>query len=436
MLTQKKFVNKYLRIHPHVTQKYAIKKYLKGRHSFGIDSLDSDTSYDDIRSFENEDEQLHKLLQKRNINSEHFHNFVQNRKITLHTKSYEDVIKKYLDAIENGDVSPVKSLSPDQRGLIRRHPKCKLYKWMNEIAPNDNIPHHVNILSDKECRYYYMHEGLDTVTINRMLKILIRARKGNAWAINIYPQAVDIIDVANKNEKTQKKIISRNTGQLSGFLNHFSSTKFCTVGIGNHECMFIKHPTDPNTILILNPHGVHADNNIVFDTINRSLDPDVLNKYVFTTYTPDFSDQEFEGSCVSHSLSRMFYIAYNMKNKEYTLDNLVYYFEKQKIPCQYAIFTQNLKYLAEIELNNPGKYESEEHTIMKMNKSYKRKLSRKILFLHEFETENPFQAAIIKNFEEACEKFVQENGHKLSPSHQKFVEFENFIDDIIRALVL
>lgn len=464
--TQQNFVKKYLRIHPNVNKKYAIKKYKKAiaattettaRHLFGtkkrkrdeeeveeieyepgIDSIDSDessdTSYDDIRPFEN----LEKLLRERNIDSEHFYKFVQYLSLELRPENYEDIINYYLDAVENGDFTPVKSLSPEQRGLIRQHPKCKLYKWMIEIAPNDSIPEHVNILTDKECRYYYMHEGLISYTVNKMLQIIIRARRGNLWAIHIYPQSVDIIDVRRKHEVdvkiSDKKLIALNTKRLSGFLNHLASTKYCTVGVHNHEYIFIKHPTEKQTIIILNPHGVKSDYNNLMNILNRSLDPSMLITYSFAMYIPNFSDQDLEGSCVSHSLSRMFYIAYNMRDKEYTIDNLVYYFNKKKIPCQYAIFTQNLKYLAETELNKPGVYESEERTIMKMDNNYKKKLIENINFIQQFKTKNPYKLLQIEAFEEACEKFTKENGHNLPPFHEKFVEFEKYTDDVIRKI--
>lgn len=462
-----KFVKKYLHIHPDVTKEYAIKKYKKAtaataaiaaRHSFGtkkrkrsesdeVEEIEYEPGIDSIESNESSgasdvssgaSRNLENLLRERNIDSEHFHNFVRYLSLVLYPDNYEDTINYYTDAVENGDFSPVKSLSPEQRGLIRQHPKCKLYKWMNEIAPNDSIPEHVNILTDKACRYYYMHEGSITDIINKMLTIIIRARRGNSWAIHIFPESVDIIDTQRKHEGniniSDEELIVINTKQLARFLYHLSSTKYCTVGVHDHEYIFIKHPTEKRKIIILNPHGVKADDAVVMGILNRSLDPYILKKYSFETFTPDFSDQESEGSCVSHSLSRMFYIAYNMRNKEYKMENLIYYFNKKKLPCQYAIFTQNLKYLAETELNKPGIYESEERTIMKMDNNYKKKLGDNITFIQHFKTKNPYKLLEIQAFEEACEKFIEENGHNLPPFHKKFVEFENYTDDVVRKL--
>ena len=49
----------------------------------------------------------------------------------------------------------------------------------------------------------------------------------------------------------------------------------------------------------------------------------------------------------------MIYVVYRLKDKDYTIDNISKYMNKINIPCPFAVFTQNLKYLCEQEhLNN------------------------------------------------------------------------------------
>jgi hypothetical protein len=453
MLTQQSFIKKYLRKHPNVTKKYAIKKYKKARRIlFGTtnkrknhdepSSDDSDdTSYDDIRLHKSQktEKTLREILQEHGVNNEeHFDVYARNHHLPLRPENYERIVQDYVDAIENGDVSPIESLSPDQRGMLREHPKCKLYKWMNEIAPNESIHHDINILTDDECRFYYMYEGLEYPIIDRIFKILIRARRGNSWALSIYPETVNIINVLDKKANTHlsdEEAIYSNENQLQQFLNHLSSSKYCSVAIDDHQYIFVKHPSKKNTIIIFNPHGIGANHRIVMGIMSTSLFGSTLQNYTFEFFDPHFSDQEKEGSCVLHTLTRMFYVAYNMRNKEYNMENLLRYFNKEKIPCQYAIFAQNLKYLAEQELNQPGTYESEETTIKKMNMNHFKDLAKKVHFIYDFKTRNPYIIAEINDYKEKFEDFREEGGTTVMEAFdKKFLDFEKYTDKIIRKI--
>jgi hypothetical protein len=160
-----------------------------------------------------------------------------------------------------------------------------------------------------------------------------------------------------------------------------------------------------------------------------------LQNYTFEFFDPHFSDQEKEGSCVLHTLTRMFYVAYNMRNKEYNMENLLRYFNKEKIPCQYAIFAQNLKYLAEQELNQPGTYESEETTIKKMNMNHFKDLAKKVHFIYDFKTRNPYIIAEINDYKEKFEDFREEGGTTVMEAFdKKFLDFEKYTDKIIRKI--
>lgn len=410
MLKINNFIKKYIDKKPHVTKHYAVKKYKKAFLLFGTtnkrsrgDEDDDDNDEDEHinkRNRNDEDEEyeegeLKKILKKRDIDYDEFMIFFQfyenddtlrrstielyinlyleliqllhdrdfNRKkffdfvknnydIDLIPENYDDIFQEYSNGLNVGTISPQVSLEANQRGNIRLNPKCKLYDWMNEIAPNESIPEHVNILTDDKCRYYYMFHGLHYLVTTKMIQKL--KSSGLEWTDKIFPESV------------------HNNDSLKNFLQD-PQFKLSEGGVGTgHAVLFIKYYSE-NEIFIVNPHGKTTDKTRILNSIS----PELFQKYKFTFYEKDLSDQGIEGSCALHSFIRLVYIAFRLQNNtDYDDYYRLQKYLNKKIPCQFAIFVQNLKYICENELdardlykegdnniNTYRKYNSEEETI-------------------------------------------------------------------------
>jgi hypothetical protein len=487
MLTQKKFIKKYIQLHPNVTKKYALKKYNKARlEHFGTTNkkrkfVDMSNDSDNPESMsESEEEDIRKIIKRDVQNPEHFNNFIRQHNIILNEENINEIIEdyndtdfddirpkkksldellhehnidpahfhkfalylqlpaygkdeenvqKYIDAMENGDFSPPESLSPEQKYQIRLHPKCKLFPWMKTIAPNDEIPDHVNILTDSECRYFYMYEGMNYVVTNKMIEIIKRHHTRYEWINNIYGKEIVIIDV--KKAKNPQQELIRNDVKMKPFALHLDAT-YAIVGYNGHAYFFVSIP-DEDVIIILNSHG-DPDYDIV-EQLSPNFSED-YNDYNFKFFPRYFNEQSTEGSCTLHAFTRLMYVVYNMKDKEHNLENLSYYFNKEKIPCQYAIFSQNLKYLAEKELAIQAEYESDEITLRKINfYDIVEDISEKAQTILNFKTKNPYVKAEILNFEDVYQKFREElNDEDLDPTNQKLMDFEKIITDTLTRI--
>ncbi len=462
MITQKKFIKKYIQLHPNVTKKYALKKYKKARldhfgttnkkrtHSPDSNELsDSDVEYDDLRNMQEpstnkrtklNSKTLEELLHEHNIDSKEFDKYAQNQNIPMYPENYEEIIKNYLEAVENGEASPVSSLSPEQRNILRKHHKCKLYKWMNEIAPNDQIPEEVNILTDCEGRYFYMYEGMEAVVTNKMIEIMRRhnATSNNnttsRWINTILKKELFIIDPEKENNEhfSEEERIQHNDAEIISLVANPYSL-YAILSFRRHAYFIFIFPAD-DALLIVNPHGTTDES--IFNGFSNNFSSDITNKFKFTFCQRDFNEQSTEGSCTLHSFARLIYVAYNMRNKEYNMENLLKYLSKKIIPCQYAIFAQNLKYIAEQELGIDIDYNSELKTISKIDfNEYLNTIihdrARRIL---NHQTKNPYVKASIDNYRELYNDFMQEV-RKNTLTQKKIDEFEKITEQTIRRIL-
>jgi hypothetical protein len=518
MLKQNDFIKKYIRLHPSVTKTYARKKYKKARSLFGTtnkrdhESSDSDDSPDEqhhkkmrykYHSDEDDEDEsinLEKLLRDQNINVGIFNKFVElqneldfdkdnydqlihnyitllkvlkensinnpndfldyveTESVNLYMDEYDDIVKEYVELLENGEISPLSPLSADQREDIRQHPKCKLYKWMERIAPNDQIPKDVNILTDSECRYYYMHQGLHYIITTIMIEKLLSL--GDSWTDVIYPKSFvsgccngnnDLIDFIENSDA-----IFAACAFPVGY--PVSSTNTNLSNMNTHQYLLIKLSSSGNKtkIIIVNPHGITDESeqkSLIFYIQNRVLTPELFNKCKFQFFNRHFSDQTYEGSCVSHVFTRMIYVAYRLKNKDHTIDNIINYVKKVNIPCPFAVFTQNLKYLAEEEIiqkgteliNLPGftekgkakyrRFETLQDTLDRINfniiKDQNQKNVNKIL---TFRTNNDELNELIRKFRIRHIFRPEEKTNKFEKGFENLMNYKQEVDDILQQL--
>jgi hypothetical protein len=376
MLSKNQFIKKYRQLHRHVSKKYASLKFCEAL-KFGIFSSDDDSSSirtstnrkKSIESIESDFDELYnviplkkiqkpsktlkELLEENNINPFVFFKFFNNKR-QIQKKDYPYLIQTFLRAVENGDASPIESLSPEQRGLLREHRKCKLYNWMTSIAPN--VSNRFNIITDNQCRFFYMYEGLFVETTNTILLRLIHHLH---WMSTVFDEVISFTD---------SETFELN---LKSFLNN-ETYNYALQSSDSHLRIMFKHPDffTNRIVYIVDPHGSHGPN---INELSNLVPHDVDVKFNF--YKRTFNEQGFEGSCGAHSLTRLIYVVHKMSKNYYTLENLKIYFNK-KIPCPYAIFTQNLIFYKD-NTRNVRNLLDKQQTLQKINKTEKRSQIKK-----------------------------------------------------------
>ncbi len=521
MLSFNDFIKKYVKLHPDVTKTYALKKYKKARSLFGTtnkrsrnESSDSDESSDERHkkmrhndSNEEEDDQnesidLEELLRDKNINVDSFHKFVElqndyefsednyeylienymtliellkehsinepndflnyakTKDEILYADDYEDIVNEFVELFENGEISPSKPLSANQRDQLRKNPKCKLYKWMERIAPNDQIPEHVNILTDSECRYYYMHHGLHYIITTQMIEKVLSSNE--SWTNVIYQKSF-VTGCGNGNDDLIDFIENSNAifAACAFPVNYPLSTNVTNAEIeklSTHQYLLIKLSSSGHKtkIIIANPHG-ETDNDerirIVSYLQNKVLPSEVFNKCKFQFFNRHFFEQTYEGSCVSHVFTRMIYVAYRLKDKEYTINNISNYMNKVNIPCPFAVFTQNLKYLAEEEIIQKGtqlfdlpgwtektkskyrRFETLQDTLDKINYNLiKDENDRNINKILTFRTDNNELKDLIAKFRRQFIFRGLENTKNFEEQFENLMEYKKQVNDILSRL--